>query len=380
MAEGDVKALQRPFERKWLEYYGDVPQVRDRPGWFIENYATLQTKRPFFGGRPFAISQHGATHPPGPILILWSAGELFGADVFAAAMTAIVLSSLAPGATWWLARRAAGGGGGSQRCAIAAVGLHVVSPGLVLFGATCMDGVFVAPMVASAAAMLAAYQARKWPITLAAAVGAGLLISLSVFLTFGAVCLAVFFAFEFLLNLADGRWKRRLAALGVGAAVVAGVYTSLWLTLRFDVMASLSSAMTRNDRAVGTGYETWSRYFDLSIAHVVAFIISAGLACSWLWLAGAGKSMVNALSRKRTDGVDHNALIVLMTMLVLAFSTLFTLEIERVWMWLIPFVLVAASIGISRRFATGGLIALAIAMLLQFAQTWVMQRHLYLYW
>src|SRR5206468_12421336 len=85
------------------------------------------------------LSHHSQTHPPGPVLFLWAVSKLFGPGLIAASLAAIIATSLAAAPAYWLARDWAGAKG-----ALIAGAMYVLSPSLVLFGATCMDGVFAA--------------------------------------------------------------------------------------------------------------------------------------------------------------------------------------------------------------------------------------------
>ena len=71
------------------------------------------------------------------------------------------------------------------------------------------------------------------------------------------------------------------------------------------------------------------------------------------------------------------------SILVLSFARLFTLEVERIWMFLVPFVLVAAA----REIVTVGspkpprlALRVGVVMLVLFLQTWITEIVLYTWW
>lgn len=164
-----------------------------------------------------------------------------------------------------------------NRLAIAAVGCMYFRPAPVLFAATCVDAIFVAPLIASMAAILAAYAAPRWSATLLHAAVAGLLVSLSLLLTFGTACLGVFFGLELLMSFRGGAWKRRLATLAMVLAIVTISSLMLYWKIGYDTIACLSGGATKRSCRGGMGYETLSWYLDLSIAHVLALPSEWGL-------------------------------------------------------------------------------------------------------
>jgi hypothetical protein len=406
MSNGGERALTDPFERSGLEYFGDIHVVQDKPLQFVRDYAKLSLRRGVLGGN-YLISIHGATHPPGPTLFLWWVTRKFedpprpqetgwfrrpqppprANDPMPAALATIAVTSLAPIATWWLARCAFGrrepdaleSARSADRVGLAAAALHVVTPSLALFGATCVDGIFILLPTLGSAALFAGFAARKWWVTIALAVLAGAFFAGGVFLTFGTVCFGVIFALDLLLNLRGGGWKRRLAALAIVCAVVAGTYLTAYVAIGYDVLENLKSAMTRNDRTVGTGYETGRRYWSLSHAHVVTMLIGVGAAASWLWLARSFRGVWNFFRRERSGDGDRFVVAYTLAVVALAYSTLFTLEVERVWMFLMPPAIAAAASALERKFRIGTG-ALALLLFLAFAQTWWMEWKLYVYW
>ena len=100
---------------------------------------------------------------------------------------------------------------------------------------------------------------------------------------------------------------------------------------------------------MGTGYESTGRYLHLSFANLFAFLIAVGLPITTVWLRQVVSTLTewrrNTLSSEqesipwifRYEKLDAFVIGFLITLLFFAFSTLFTLEVERIWIFMVPF-------------------------------------------
>ena len=105
---------------------------------------------------------------------------------------------------------------------------------------------------------------------------------------------------------------------------------------------------------MGTGYESIGRYFHLSFANLFAFLIGVGLPITAVWLrqiiASVKEWRQNALSSEQEssetrvpwilrhdEALDTFVVGFLITLLYFTFSTLFTMEVERIWIFMVPF-------------------------------------------
>jgi hypothetical protein len=114
-----------------------------------------------------------------------------------------------------------------------------------------------------------------------------------------------------------------------------------------------------------TGRETAWRYAAIGIANLAAFLMGIGLALAALWLRAAAASV----ARREPHAADPLALTAAATVLAMAFSTLFTLEVERVWLFMVPLVAVAAGRYLHELMeASGSLAAFRTAAALQCLQ------------
>jgi hypothetical protein len=88
---------------------------------------------------------------------------------------------------------------------------------------------------------------------------------------------------------------------------------------------------------MGSGMETVSRYLNQSMAHLLAFVIGIGLPLAVLWLHGLAASV-----RAAGPG-DGFALATSLSVLLMAFSSLFSMEVERVWIYMVPLLALVAA-------------------------------------
>ena len=104
---------------------------------------------------------------------------------------------------------------------------------------------------------------------------------------------------------------------------------------------------------MGTGYESVGRYFHLSFANLFAFLIGVGLPITTVYLRQLVSTIrewrQNALASEqeigaprtpwifRHENADTFVIGFLITLLFFTFSTLFTMEVERIWIFMVPF-------------------------------------------
>lgn len=323
-------ALVVPYLRTQYEYYGDVPQV-DRlggPALFLAGYAL-----PAFHA---TLSMHAQTHPPGGVLFLWLAGRCFGPGLWPAALTTIGFTALAIGPVYGLGREIYG-----ERVSRAALLLFTLTPNVVLYTATSMDGPFaVLPILT----LYLFYRAQRpsarpllWGILF------GLALAVATFMTYAVLFLPVFFAVLLLFQARPDSSLRlyamvRTLAIGLGAFLA--FYVTLYELTGFDPLAAARAAANHDRVMMGTGYETLGRYLNVSFGNLVAYSLGIGLP-----IAVTSARQLAASLRRLDQGRQADAFVAAfaLTLVLMAFSTLFTLEVERIWLFTAPFVVLPAT-------------------------------------
>ena len=149
----------------------------------------------------------------------------------------------------------------------------------------------------------------------------------------------------------------------------AAFYVFLFLTTNFDPFDALWASIKKDEAGMGTGYETVGRYLNLSIANLSAFLIGVGVPLTILWFNGTVKSI--QLSR------DLFPFSYLVTLVIITFSTLYTMEVERIWIFMAPFIVIPAAKYLHSRNNISDLRWIISLMVLQLLLFEVM---LYTYW
>lgn len=290
---------------------------------------------------------------------MWVGSRVFGGSVLAASGWAVAFSGLGVVLVYWIGRMvlgAAGGAGGAGESGGAGgsgvagngaplgwvVGLYAVAPSCVLFGATCMDSAFAVFLLLSIGAALWALRAGgRW--STAGAVGlAGVAFWLAAFMTYAAVMVPVLMAMYWLVGMSVGvtelRWGRvwwRVLAIGAvatGCQVLAGAWG-------YDFWGVAHAAMERDLAGLGKAgrFEGWAMWGSVTVGNVFAWALGSGVGLAGL--AGVGL-VCGWKGRERALAVS---VAVLGTVVLMGASGLFTLETERVWMFLTPLAVVGAA-------------------------------------
>lgn len=319
-----VPSFLEPFSQKGHEYYWDV-RVVNRIGGplnYLREFATPRVQGRF--------SLHGGTHPPGGGLFLWAVSQVFGYSLWSTSLAAIAASGLALVFAFALAWELFG-----AAVARISTALLVVTPSLVLFTATSMDGPFSVLIIASAW-LFARAAVRSDASVPFFGVALGLTLAASAAMTYATFCLGFFFLTVLALG-ARTAWfplKRLVAILTVAFFVfVAAVALVSWWT-GYEPIAAYRAARDHDAEMMGTGYETLGRYLGISTGNLAAFLIGLGMPTVVLW----GR----ALARRTPSAVLPQpgwlfAAAGAITVLIMGVSTLFTFEVERIWLFALPF-------------------------------------------
>jgi hypothetical protein len=313
-----------PYSRTEWEYYGDVPTV-DRvggPASFLARYA----KPRLFT----TLSLHSQTHPPGAVLFLWLVSKAFGYNLWSASLATVGFTALIVFPVFGLARELAGEA--VARCALAFL---LLAPNLVMFTTTSMDGPFGVLPVTS---VYLFYRALGGARPAVHALLCGLALAGAAFMTYAAVFIALFYAVVAVLDHDRFAAVARTLAIALGAFLAA--YALLFVTTGYEPVAAARAAMAHDAEMMGTGHESFARYLNLSVANLLVFLIGVGVPLTTAWLR---ELAVIAGRRLRGGPADAFVAAYSVSLVVIAFSALFTLEVERIWLFMVPFVAIAAA-------------------------------------
>ena len=292
----------RSFEAK-NEYLPALGALDPGTGFFLDRFAELVPSFPV----------HVAGHPPGLVLVLhWlgidSAGGMAALCIGAGALSGPL--------TYALARQLL-----SERGArIAALAL-VLAPGALLFGATSPDAVYLT------LGLLAAWPlaARSWT-----ARGAGaVLLALG---SFFAWSLPAVGAWAAIVTLRREGLRPAAALTALCGVALVGFYALVHAATGFDPIGTIRAT----EEVYRTGIASLRPYWYWVFGSPVAFLLVLGVPISYYALRGLGRGEPLAVAIFTVIGVAA----------VLGFTKG---ETERIWLFLAPFVCLAAAAALEDR-------------------------------
>ncbi|MDE0325043.1 MAG: glycosyltransferase family 39 protein [Candidatus Poribacteria bacterium] len=339
-----ILTLLEPYTRTSLEYYGDVPRV-DELG--IRRFLKDYSKPELFD----TLSGHTRTHPPGGVLFLWHVSGLFGYNLVSASLVSIIFTALTVIPIYRLGAYLYG-----EKVGRYALLLFLVTPNFVMFTGTSMDGPFSVFPILSIYLFYKAQERetipdQKWHEFRLYSLLTGLSLALGMFMTYSTVVVGVFLCVVALLE--RKQFRQYLKVLLFAASGFIGFYLLLFVLTGFRPIEALWAAIKKDESGMGTGYESISRYFHLSFANLFAFLIGVGFPITLVWL----REIVSSLKQWKRDStsaeqasnesrlawifrhekLDTFIIGFLITLLFFTFSTLFTMEVERIWIFMVPF-------------------------------------------
>ncbi len=392
MLDNGPRSLVGPLLRTDLEYYGAVDRV-DGVGRFLREYPEQATTMPM----------HAQVHPPGAVLFVWTASRLCGGGPWGAA-AAIILTAAASVPLVFLWARRIGGPGVARRAAA----IYVLVPSTVLFTATAMDAVFAVPLIATMWLFWESLSVRTCLVEAASpqvpdgghacgrtinrsmlfAAAAGLAAGLAALLTYSVVVAIAFcgLAATTAWVTKPSHWRAIASLAATASAAFVGFHGVLWLACGYDPLAMFGAAIANANHIMrGTAHETATRYVHLAVGNLAVFSIGVGLPCTVTWWLGLlERCEPRRFNRSTVQPFNHAetfSIVAALTLVVAALLPAYTLEVERVWMFLVPLVVIPVAQRIfDQEHRTGRIGAtLAVALLLA-AQTLVTEVLLTTYW
>ena len=326
-------AFQEPYTRARYEYYGDVPKV-NQVGLlsFIRNYA----KPELFS----TLSGHAQTHPPGGVLFLWIISKLFGYNLWAASLGTVVFTSVTVIPIYLLAKELHG-----ELIGRYALALFLITPNFVMFTGTSMDGPFsVFPILG----LYLFYKGRCSERAILYGFLTGISLGCGLLMTYSTVFIGLFFSSVMMLTLIldRRRCKGMLLLFLVAGVTCIAFYLLMFLFTGFNLIEALQASIMKDKAALGTGYETIGLYFHLSIGNLFAFLIGVGIPMTTVWFR---QIVCTVRDKQRGEPIDIYVVGYLVSLLVIAFSALYTMEVERIWIFMAPFIVIPVAKHLSQR-------------------------------
>jgi hypothetical protein len=354
LIDGGPQKLWEPFTvHHRSDYIGAVAEIDD-PREFLRDYAKRMPELPL----------HCRHHPPGGPLALWAIAQFLGPGPFAASIATILLSSLAVPAVYLLARDVL-----DEAPARLAAGLFIMAPNVVAYSATCLDAVFAVPLVWTFYFLWHGREHRP----LAMGVAGGLAGSIATMMTFSASFLALWAWVLLGLTAAFDRPRLRNTALALSSAILAAilVYALLHAWSGYDPVTVLRQAFAGQDEVMkGRGHSSARQSLHFALTNFVAFAFCSGLPVAILWLRQTRRE----LAAVTASPARWLLLSFGLTLLLVDIAPLYTLETERIWIFLVGFLAIGAAQCLSQITGPLGRSPLVLAaLLLQATQTTLME-------
>jgi 4-amino-4-deoxy-L-arabinose transferase-like glycosyltransferase len=393
MLDSGPRSLIAPLLRTDLEYYGAIDRVRN-VGEFLRDYPHVADSMPM----------HAQVHPPGAVLFAWAADRLFGGGPWGAAAGMIAFASLVVPIVYRWAGRV--GGPGTARRAAA---IYVLTPSAVLFTATSMDGPFAVPLVATMWLFWEAMEGTERPALIIgpavtgdeanrlrsgllkpALLGAfaGLAAGLAALMTYSVAVAILFCAIAACVHWFTSPPRRPAIHIAAAAALAgfASLHAVLWLATGYDPIAMFRVAVSNDgDIMSGSHHESLERHVHFFFGNLAVFFISTGLACSAIWWTTLGRlvrgRLLQPTGTPNNRSVARFVLSACGTLLIASAVPVYVLEVERIWMFLVPLVAIpVASALFDEDHGTGRIRATIAATVLVAIQTLVTEVLVTTYW
>jgi hypothetical protein len=291
---------------------------------------TPRMLRGYVASMPY-LSVHASVHGPGPILTLSLFRSVAGNSVFLLTTMLQVVAALLPVLTWLTARRFMEDG-----AARLAAWLLILTPSFHQFSFLSMEGVIALPLFGTAALLVFCLFGRRSTIGSTLLLGAMAYVSFSY--SFSSAYLAPFGLFAAVLAVHWGLASR--ARAGKTVLYASGAFVAAYLLMRgagFDLLACFWQAKEINAAMMGSAWRSPSHYFFSSSGTLGAFAIGCGIPVTALWWI--------ALRRCRGERSIASCVIssASATVLLLALLGLYQWEVERIWLFLVPWVCISAA-------------------------------------
>jgi len=316
-------------ERGAREYLSTVPLFLGNPSGYLAHFPTLVDR---------SLPVHPAGHPPGPTILLAGFDWVGAGGAWSAAAVILIVGSLTAIPVLWLGRSLR-----DEPVARRTVLVWMFAPSVLLYGATSMDAVF------AACGALAGVLLIRWQLAAAAVATA-----VGSFLSYALFAVPVW-AFITLL-VGGGSRPRLIRGAVIVSLIVVACYLLGYLVLDYDPIAAYHATKQEYLQGVASRRPYW---FWL-VGDLVVFLVGLGIPAAILWLRGV-------------ELRDPPAVALTVTLLIASASGFAKAEVERIWMFLIPFAAITVAARTPPRHLRLLLLALAaqaLAVELLFGTTW----------
>jgi hypothetical protein len=263
-------------------------------GFFLDRFAELVPSLPV----------HAAGHPPGLLLTLHALGIDSPGGM---AALCIGVGSLSAPLTYLAGRHLLD----EDRARVAAL-LLALAPGALLYGATSADAVFLT------LGLLAA-----WPLAAGRRLAGAAALAVASFFAWSLLAVGAWAA---LVTWRRAGWRAAISLAATCGVALVAFHAVLYAAAGFDPIGTLRST----EEVYRAGIASMRPYWYWLFGSPVAFLVVLGLPISWLALRALGRR-------------DELALAIFAVIAIAAVGGFTKAETERIWLFLAPFVCLAAA-------------------------------------
>jgi 4-amino-4-deoxy-L-arabinose transferase-like glycosyltransferase len=285
---------------------------------------------------------HLYNKPPGPALFCWGIIHIFGDNISTANLLFILIAAgaaLAVPATYLLTRQLTS----DRVAAFAAASYLSLCPGVLLF-LPCFDVCYILCTVALAVLWLRAIQTDR----MAYSVVFGLVYAIAFFFTYLPAVLVLLLIGIAILRLSPNRGKSFVKHAGLALIVFAAFYLALWLLTGFNPIATFRSALANEHGRMATWTQS-NGFPPRKLPGTIPWdLYSFALGSGWISFLLVAMYFLRFRHVNSEHGTRKLAMLCIAQILFVAVAGLIPSETARVWLFMLPLLVLPIGLELSR--------------------------------
>ena len=336
-----AELLQSPFI--WGHYYPDSffeGSVRD----FLREYPQRMGDQ----------TLHNTVHPPGGILVLRGVQAVWGDAIWSAALVRTLFAAGCVIPIYGMGRDLF-----NHQAGLIGAALWVLSPAVLMHSGTSAEPFFALPVLLSMWMFSWCFEiddmkdrkrrpAESWKRSTGVGILAGMMLFVASMMTFSVAMIAVLFSLSVVRRIwiDRSRWIPEGGALLVTGLTCVVALTSLYLLTGFNYAESLLEAIQNDREAL-----PWKKDPSLSYQAMVgtgnlsAFLLGTGMVSLCWWFRCARHRHSKSTIDRRENPFGKVLPVIL---LFFSYGRFYSLETERIWIFLIPIITVSVGYELTR--------------------------------
>ena len=310
-----VASIADPLTRTYWEYTGSIPLVNEiGVKNFLGQFNSILPELPV----------HTQTHPPGYVLFLFFWQKLLPIGYLGLSTILVFMAGLIIFPLFYLWKRIS-----SLDTAKKMLQIFVFTPSLVMFSATSMEAFFILVVWLSITLCFWGWKNSWWLSAVA-----GVILSYCVFSNFLFLLLAPFFLFS-LIHLSKNSTSKKLSVVahaGVSLLVMIVFFAILRYIYDYSIIDNFFLARMINTGLVESNFLSLGTFLTYMFMNIVAFLVYLGVPSGIAFFSELGYNF-----KMRSFWGLSGAGILLFFLVIGIFQG----EVERIWLFLVPFFVIS---------------------------------------